>query len=65
VGGLLAILIDRHRPQNSYRSSSNHDMMVQVRVSEGKPDAPCIALSWNLSLRITRGVVVLHADLLT
>jgi hypothetical protein len=34
-------------------------------VSERKPDAPCFALSRDLSLRVTRGVVVLRADLLT
>ncbi|WP_157158684.1 hypothetical protein [Bradyrhizobium sp. WSM1253] len=40
-------------------------MVIHIRVSEGKPDAPCIALSRDLSLRVTRGVVVLHAALLT
>ncbi|MET4408056.1 hypothetical protein ABIB85_007437 [Bradyrhizobium sp. JR1.5] len=40
-------------------------MMIHICVSEGKPDAPCFALSRDLSLRITRGVVVLHAALLT
>ena len=39
--------------------------MIHICVSEGKPDAPCFALSRDLSLRVTRGVVVLHADLLT
>ena len=40
-------------------------MMMHICVSEGKPDAPCIALSRNLSLRAARGVAVLYADLLT
>ncbi|MGY4286451.1 hypothetical protein ACVWXO_005671 [Bradyrhizobium sp. LM2.7] len=40
-------------------------MMIYICVSEGKPDALGIALSWNLSLRVSRGVVVRHADLLT
>jgi hypothetical protein len=39
--------------------------MILICVSEGKPDALGIALSRNLSLRVTRGVVLLHADLLT
>jgi hypothetical protein len=34
-------------------------------VSEEKPDAPCIAISGNLSLRVPRGVAVLDVDLLT
>src|SRR3954469_14853819 len=44
---------------------SQHDKMIHICVSVGKPDPPCIALSWNLSLCIACGLVVLRADLLS